>query len=171
MTSLIEGSIGKTVAAGVLFLGIATVGWLVLNHSIDLFSGNRIPGDPGPFFLGHLCLGIIAIAGAILLALAGWAAATTERVFIPTPFLIEIARDWALPAGFVASLIMMPTAMRAMGTPIAVAVFSIGWIYILLAMISGHSRSNGIEALLFGGATAGFVYLFFLRLLTLPLPT
>ncbi|BBU54386.1 hypothetical protein KU6B_06510 [Mameliella alba] len=170
MTPPIEESARKTFAAGLFFLLLAGAGWLLLRHSITLFSGNQMPGDPGPFFLSQLCLTILAGAGLLLLVIGSWSWAREARQHRHTGAIVNTVREWSLSAGFVLTLLVMPAAMRLLGTPAAVALFSIGWIYILLVSISGHSWRNLIEAAAFGMATAAFIHLFFVRLLTLPLP-
>ncbi len=170
MTPPIENSAYKTLAVGIFFLLLAVASWLLLRHSITLFSGNQMPGDPGPFFLSQLCLAILAVAGVVLIAIGVWCVAHEERRHKHTSQLVSAAREWSLSIGFALTLLSMPVMMRLLGTPAAVALFSVTWIYILLVSISGHSWRNLIEAVLFGAATAGFIHLFFVRLLTLPLP-
>ncbi|MEN9059778.1 MULTISPECIES: tripartite tricarboxylate transporter TctB family protein [Alphaproteobacteria] len=170
MTPPIEDSARKTFAAGLLFLFMAGAGWLLLRHSIALFSGNQMPGDPGPFFLSQLCLIILATVGFVLLVIGAWSWARDAQRHRHTGAIVAMLREWSLSAGFVLTLLTMPAAMRLLGTPAAVALFSIFWIYVLLVSISGHSWRNLIEAAAFGTATAAFIHLFFVRLLTLPLP-
>jgi hypothetical protein len=166
---LIEGSAPKTIAAGVLLLALSAVGWLVLQHSISIFSGNQIRGDPGPFFLSNLCLSVIAIAGACLLALGVGGAVGARGQGGPVDRAAAL-RAWGLPLGFVATLACMPLAMDTVGTIPSVAVFTCVWVYILLVNLGGHSWLHAVEAVLFGAGTAGVVQVLFVRLLTLPLP-
>lgn len=171
MTPLLDGSPGKTIAAGLFFLLLAGVGWMLLQHSVGLFSGNQIPGDPGPFFLGRLCISAIAIAGGVLLAIGLFYAVTTPQHFVTSHAFLTLLREWSLAAAFVGSLVLMPTGMEVLGTTPAVGIFATLWVYILLATLNGHSWRHLAEAILFGSASAGFVHLFFIRLLTLPLPS
>lgn len=175
MTPPIEGSARKTLAAGMLFLLLAGLGWLMLRHSQGLYATAPMRGDPGPFFLITLCLGVIGAAGALLAALGLWALARAPAPRPATAGLAATARaralSGALSGAFVASLIAMPSAMQALGTTPAVALFATGWIYALLAALRGHSLRHAAEALAFGLATAAVIDLMFLRLLTLPLPT
>jgi len=171
MTPLVDGSPGKTIGVGLFFLLLSAVAWGLLQHSIGLFSGNQIPGDPGPFFLGFLCATVIAIAGGLLLVIGVFCALTTPRAFVTTHAFLTMLREWSLAAGFVGSLILMPAGMEILGTTLAVGLFATVWVYILLATLNGHSLRHMAEAILFGAASATFVHLFFIRLLTLPLPS
>ena len=170
MTPLIDGSPGKTLAAGICFLLIAGAGRLLLGHSMALFSGNLIPGDPGPFYLGFLCLSVIAIAGGALSAIGIWAVVRGQGRFVTTPDFLSMVREWTLAGAFVASLVAMPAAMDSVGTTLAVGVFSTAWIYVLLVTLHGHALRHAVEALVFGAGTAAIVMVLFMRLLTLPLP-
>lgn len=170
MTPPIDGSARKTLAVGLFFLLLAGIGWLVLQQSQNMYSGMSMRGDPGPFFLIGLCLWILLAAGGLLVVLGIWGFRVESENFTPTYRLVETARAWALSIAFVASLLLMPTAMRALGTTYAVALFSIVWIYVLLTAVRGHAPRHVIEALLFGAGAALFVNMIFVRLLTLPLP-
>jgi len=170
MTPPIDGFARKTLAVGLFFLLLAGIGWLVLRQSRNMYSGMSMPGDPGPFFLIGLCLWVLLIAGGLLFVLGLLGFRDQGETFTPTYRLVEIARAWALSITFVVTLLLMPSAMRALGTTFAVALFSMVWIYVLLTAVRGHALRHVVEALLFGAGAALFVNLIFVRLLTLPLP-
>lgn len=171
MTPPIDASAPKTLAAGLLFLALAATGWGALRHSAQMYGGMPMPGDPGAFFLSGLCITIVAIAGVILMALGFWLCLTTGHRFIAADRLIRGLRDWALASGFVVSLLAMPLAMRSLGTPYAVAVFSTLWVFILLTVVRGWSWRHAPEAALFGAGAAVVIHVVFIRLLNLPLPS
>lgn len=170
MTPPIDGSARKTLAVGLFFLMLSGTGWRVLQHSQGMYSGNPMPGDPGPFFLISLCLWMLLVAGGLLFVWGLWGFREHGVTFTPTYRLVETARTWALSIAFVVSLLLMPTAMRSLGTTFAVALFSVVWIYVLLTVVRDHALRHVIEAFLFGAGVALFVNLIFVRLLTLPLP-
>jgi uncharacterized membrane protein YvlD (DUF360 family) len=72
--------------------------------------------------------------------------------------------------GFIITLCLIPTAMVALGTFYVVAGFSTFWIYAFLVASQGHSVRNIIEAVGLGIATAIFINVVFVRILTLRLP-
>ena len=170
MTTPIGNSSRKLFLSGVLFLLFASVGWLVMQHSLSAYEGSPMRGDPGPFFLIKLCMSSLALLG-IALALQGTITLRqSQEKFFPSSQVVQTAKDWFLPAAFVACLLLMPVMMKAMGTIFAVALFAIVWIYSLIASIQGHSIIHLIKAIAFGLGVAFFVELIFVRLLILPLP-
>ncbi len=171
MTPPINGSAHKTLLVGLLFLTVAAIGYLMLRYSIAHMSGTPIPGDPGPFFLPSICLTVVGVAGATLFGLGIWRLIQTKESLMPPIQFGDAARDMGLTVGFVAALLLMPTAIVAFGTFRVVAVFSIFWIYAFLAAGHGHSIRNLVEAVLLGFGTALFINIVFLWLLKLPLPT
>lgn len=168
MTPPIDGSARKTLAVGLFFLLLAGGGWLMLQHSRASYMGAPMRGDPGPFFLIGLSLLVLLCAGGVLLGLGLWGGRGTTDAAALHP--LAAAKSWGLPLAFLVSLLLMPAAMRALGTSPAVALFSVGWICALLAARSGPALRHLGVALLLGGGAALFVDLVFLRLLTLPLP-
>ncbi|MBQ2262985.1 MAG: tripartite tricarboxylate transporter TctB family protein [Loktanella sp.] len=165
-----EDSPLKTLCSGVLFLTLSAVGWAALRQSENTYTGTPMPGDPGAFFLAHLCIGIVAVAAVVLTARGVWQCVMTGQRLMSPRYMVSASRDWALALGFVVSLLAMPEGMRWLGTPYAVAAFAIFWVFVLLTAVRGWSWRHLPEAALFGTGAALTVHLVFIRLLNLPLP-
>ena len=155
---------------GLLFLAVAGIAWFTLQQSKAAFTNFVMPGDPGPFFLADFSIAIIGLAGlavvvqSLVLARRIRPAGHAWRGFDPAVL------RWALPAGFVITLILLPSAMTALGTPAALAIFAFGWI-LALQMRSGKPLASSlITAALSAVAASAFVQLVFMRLLATPLP-
>lgn len=160
----------RLLAVGLLFLAFAGIAWSGLGDSKAAFTNFVMPGDPGPFFLADFSIAVIALAGAGLtvrsLLLRRRAGPGSRAGYGgDTPL-----SRWVLPAVFVITLVGLPTAMTALGTPAAIAVFAFGWIA-ALQLRSKKSLVPGLAAALLGAAAASaFVQLVFIRLLAAPLP-
>lgn len=170
MSQTFDGVSHKSFWAGLLFIALAVVGYLLLRYSIAHDQGTPIPGDPGPFFLPRLCLTAVGATGAVLTVLGASRMAASARRVSPFAQLDKMARDQIMTIGFIITLCLIPTAMVALGTFYVVAGFSTFWIYAFLVASQGHSVRNIIEAVGLGIATAIFINVVFVRILTLPLP-
>lgn len=155
---------------GLLFVAVAGIAWFTLHQSKAAFTNFVMPGDPGPFFLADVSIAIIGLAGvalvvqSLVLARRLWPAGHAGRGIGPS-----ILR-WALPVGFVVTLIALPSAMTLLGTPAALAIFAFGWI-LALQMRSGKPLAASlIVAAPSAAAASAFVQLVFIRLLATPLP-
>lgn len=160
----------STLAAAGIFLAIGGAGWLMLGASRREFTNFVMRGDPGPFFLADLCLAAIGLAGVILAARGGAQYLQSRAEGIRLTWSVRDWLIWLVPALFVASLLVLPWAMRALGSTLALSLFAVAWMAALLRQ-SGAARRRVVLMPLAGGlATAGFVDLVFVRLLNLPLP-
>ena len=156
--------------AGLVFLVLTIVGYLLLRYSIEHNRGTPIPGDPGPFFLPTLCLIAVGITGAVMIIHSVAKTLLASGPIVRPTQWDAIARSQVLTIGFIITLCLIPTAMVAFGTFYVVAVFSAFWIYAFLVASHKHSLRNLVEALVLGTATAIFINIVFVRILTLPLP-
>lgn len=146
---------------GALFAATALLAWAALAQG-KRGSASVMPGDPGPYFMAHIAIAAILLAGVIL-CLQGLRQG-------PAALARPDLRAWRQPAIYVASLIFMPLAMLHLGTPLAVALFAFLWIS-GLARASGHEIGMALVLGALGGvAASAFTYGVFIRLLNLPLP-
>lgn len=170
MTPPIDGSATKTLWAGLLFVCLTLIGFLLLRYSIVHNAGTPIPGDPGPFFLPTICLVAIGATGVFLIGHCAVMSVSKFRTPIRFATFDVEPRTLGLTLGFVLTLCLIPTAMMALGTFYVVTAFATLWIYVFLVAGHGHSLRNGIEAVGLGFATAIFINIVFVRILALPLP-
>ncbi|RJE79664.1 tripartite tricarboxylate transporter TctB family protein [Paracoccus sp. JM45] len=163
MTTVPRSS-GKNAIIGLLFLVVAASGGTMLRHSRFNWLGTPIPGDPGPFFLISICLSITGLTGTIMLGLA----VRRNKASLRCP-VFSMATT-GLPAAYVIALIVMPIAMRSLGTTLATSIFAMIWITVLMYRQGTSIPRIAISASGFGIGAALFIQLVFVRLLTLPLP-
>lgn len=170
MTSSVNHSSRKSFLSGLLFLLLASVGWLVMQNSLAAYQGSPIRGDPGPFFLIELCISSLAILGVVLVVHGIIKLHQSGENFFPASLIIQLGKRWSIPAAFVVSLLLMPILMKWIGTIYSVALFAIVWIYSLISLVEGWSLKPLFKALAYAIAVAFFIELIFVRLLILPLP-
>lgn len=172
-TTISPGGLRHTLI-GLIFVGFAVIAWAMLADS-KTSSNYVMAGDPGPFLLADIAIGVIAFAGVVMLATGIHRSATAAAGGEPSlPFAAKMrspaARAWLLPIVFAASAIAMPTALLTLGTPLAIILFAAVWISILQRRAGEPMRRVVISAVLGSLATAAFIYVGFIQLLQLPLP-
>lgn len=150
----------RHLAGGLLLLAFALVGGAALQSSRAAFTNFVMPADPGPFALPALCLLAVGATGIGLL-IAGLRAPRD-----PAPATGKTRS--LMPLLFLASVVAMPVLMAHLGTAPAVALFTFGW---MMVIAGGPLAGRLLRSALVGLGTGLAVYVIFIRLLTLPLPS
>jgi hypothetical protein len=154
-----------------LFLTVAGSGWLMLQDSRSRSSVHLVRGDPGPFFLAELCLAVICAGGLALLVAGGIGFLRRPHNPIATTWSAHDALRLLVPGLFVVTLLVLPLAMRTAGTPLALGLFALLWIFVLMFLSGARGAGLALGPLLGALGTGGFIQIVFIRLLSLPLPT
>ncbi|QUS36736.1 tripartite tricarboxylate transporter TctB family protein [Falsirhodobacter algicola] len=153
-------------ARAAFFAGIAIVGLAMLEHGRASYAGTIMRGDPGPFFLGRLCLIAIGLYGVGLgiVALTGRRGGRGKSA--------PASRSGLMLAGaMVLTLMVLPGLMQGVGTTWAVAIFAMPWLGVLLARSGVPHRRAAMGAVLFALLIAVTVRTVFIHALNIPLPS
>lgn len=160
------------VLAGVVLLVLAGAGLWSLGANPDI-AGVDYGADPGPGFLPRILLALLA-AGALGLIAVGLLRRARRRTAAAGPDAPQWRRH-AIPALFLAALVVYSKAMTGLGFLEATLVFSVLWTVVL-----GFQETKGGTAafvlrrlalyLLEGAAITAGIYAVFAWLIKVPLP-
>jgi len=160
------------IAVGTFFLAWAAVGWASVAGNPMLFSDLYAGLDPGPSLMPLAVLSIVTAGGLSILAGGLVRRARRSRGASreePSP-ASGTRRQHAIAAALLATLLVYPTVMQAVGFAPATVLFTAAWVFALTPFDRVGPLRGLAAAAVAATVITGIVWLGFVVVIRAPLP-